>query len=241
MAEPRNLREDSRRSGLARATAVAVSIAFGFLIFSAVRTVAHGDNVGPLSTMTTEESGQTDGDKIASSAKGQRTASEASSEARATDGERDDDTIVKAPPERIEIPAIGVAAPVIELGLNPAGALEVPKVYSETGWYKGGPEPGEVGRSVIAGHVDDYTGPAVFFRLRELGAGDEIIVHHIDGDETVFTVERTEKYRKDAFPTDEVYGSSGDVALRLVTCGGDFNETAKSYESNVIVFATRTA
>ena len=100
-----------------------------------------------------------------------------------------------ADPRRIEIPAIGVSAPVIELGLNADKTLEVPKDDGETGWWKGGPEPGERGAAVIAGHVDSKTGPAVFYRLDELRAGDEIRVHRSDGTRARFVVARLERHQ----------------------------------------------
>jgi LPXTG-site transpeptidase (sortase) family protein len=142
-----------------------------------------------------------------------------------------------ADPRRIEIPAIGVSAPVIELGLNADKTLEVPKDYGETGWWKGGPEPGERGAAVIAGHVDSKTGPAVFYRLDDLRAGDEIRVHRSDGTRARFVVARLERHPKDEFPTRKVYARTGEPTLRLVTCSGDFDAASGHYVDNTIVFA----
>jgi hypothetical protein len=142
-----------------------------------------------------------------------------------------------AEPERLEIPAIGVDAPVIDLGLNADGTLEVPTDFDETGWWTGGPAPGEVGPAVIVGHVDSKDGPAVFFRLAELEPGDEIIVTSGDT-RTTFTVESREQHPKDAFPTDRVYRDDDDrVALRLITCGGEFNRSTGHYRDNVVIYA----
>jgi sortase (surface protein transpeptidase) len=107
------------------------------------------------------------------------------------------------------------------------------------GWYAPGTRPGDPGSAVILGHVDSKRGPAVFFRLRELRPGDEIRVGRADGSSVRFTVQRTEQYGKQRFPTDEVYYPTLTPALRLVTCGGEFDATAGHYRSNVIVFATR--
>jgi LPXTG-site transpeptidase (sortase) family protein len=142
-----------------------------------------------------------------------------------------------ADPRRIEIPAIGVSAPVIELGLDADKTLEVPKDYGETGWWKGGPEPGERGAAVIAGHVDSKTGPAVFYRLDDLRAGDEIRVHRSDGTRARFVVARLERHPKDEFPTRKVYARTGEPTLRLVTCSGDFDAASGHYVDNTIVFA----
>jgi hypothetical protein len=141
-------------------------------------------------------------------------------------------------PLRVRVPAAGVDSGLVDLGLDAAGALEVPADPALAGWYAQGPVPGDVGPAVIAGHVDSRDGPAVFSRLRDLSAGDEVLVDRSDGTTARFTVDRVERHPKDAFPTDAVYGPTADAQLRLVTCGGDFDHSAGSYEDNVVVFAT---
>ena len=141
-------------------------------------------------------------------------------------------------PVKIEIPAIGVRAPVIKLGLNRDGSLEVPKRFGDTGWWSGGSRPGEPGPAVIAGHVDSHTGPAIFYRLGKLRRGDRIRVLDRHGAAATFAVERLEHHPKAHFPTAEVYGATRAPALRLVTCGGDFNQSSGHYLDNTIVFAT---
>jgi sortase (surface protein transpeptidase) len=140
-------------------------------------------------------------------------------------------------PARIEIPAIGVRAPVIRLGLNRDGSLEVPRRWGDTGWWSGGSRPGEPGPAVIAGHVDSKSGPAVFYRLGELRRGDRIRVLRRDGTAADFAVRRLERHPKDAFPTAEVYGRTSGPALRLITCGGAFDRSSGHYTDNTIVFA----
>ncbi len=146
-----------------------------------------------------------------------------------------------ADPTRVTIPAIGVTADVVPLGLLPDGSLEAPKDFSLTGWYRNGPEPGEPGAAVIAGHVDSRQGPAVFFRLREVAPGNEILVETADGGSVRFVVERVEEHPKRAFPTAAVYGPTPEPTLRLITCGGTFDRTARSYQNNVVVFAKLAA
>jgi sortase (surface protein transpeptidase) len=143
-------------------------------------------------------------------------------------------------PVRIEIPSIGVRAPIIRLGLNPDRTLEVPKDFGDTGWWSGGPRPGEPGPAVIAGHVDSYTGPAVFFRLRELRSRDEIVVVRRDGTRAHFTVQGSEQYPKSDFPTTRVYGRTSGPTLRLVTCGGTFDRSSGHYLDNTVVYARAT-
>ncbi|MBA3430393.1 MAG: class F sortase [Actinobacteria bacterium] len=141
-------------------------------------------------------------------------------------------------PERVRIPSIGVSAPVIDLVLNPDGTLEVPESFSVTGWWSGGAMPGEVGPAVIVGHVDSRTGPAVFYRLRDIEPGRFIEIVGTDGSSMKFRVERVEQHPKNAFPTERVYRETAEPELRLITCGGVFNRSTGHYLDNIIVFAS---
>ena len=141
-------------------------------------------------------------------------------------------------PVRIDIPKIHVTSSLDRLGRAADGTVEVPSDWQVAGWYAPGPRPGDPGSAVILGHVDSKSGPAVFYRLRELDRGDEIRVARADGSTVRFIVERTQQYPKDRFPTDEVYYPTLTPALRLMTCGGAFDPTAGHYRSNIIVFAT---
>jgi len=146
-----------------------------------------------------------------------------------------------AAPTRVVIPAIGVDSSLAEIGVDDSGALVPPEDYDLAGWFAAGPAPGEIGPAVLAGHVDDYTGPAVFYRLEDLTAGAQVLVTRADGQTVVFTVTRVSAYPKDDFGTDEVYGPTTDAELRLITCGGTFDRSRRSYTDNVVVFATATA
>jgi Sortase domain len=141
------------------------------------------------------------------------------------------------PPVRIEIPAIGVSAAVIRLGLNRDGSMQVPEDSALTGWFTGGPAPGETGPAVIAGHIDSRRGPAVFYRLRELRAGDLVTVARADGTTVRFAVDSVVRYPKRAFPTTAVFGPAPEPLLRLITCGGTFDHLRRSYRDNVVVTA----
>jgi hypothetical protein len=103
--------------------------------------------------------------------------------------------------------------------------LQVPVDFARAGWFAEGPSPGQLGPAVIAGHVDSWTGPAVFFRLRELLPGDTVQVELADGARLRFVVEQARRFPKATFPTAEVFGPAPWAALRLVTCGGDFDRT----------------
>ncbi|HEV2071289.1 MAG TPA: class F sortase [Acidimicrobiales bacterium] len=143
-----------------------------------------------------------------------------------------------AEPVAVRIPAIGLEAGLVPLGLNNDGTLEVPSDYQIAGWYAGGPLPGELGPAVITGHVDSRSGPGAFFQLSRAEPGDEIFVHYGDGTTVSFIAERVEQHPKDAFPTRDVYGDTTRPELRLVTCGGSFDRSTGHYRDNVIVWAS---
>ncbi len=144
-------------------------------------------------------------------------------------------------PVAVDIPSIGVTSDLMRLGLNGDGTVAVPPLGpdDQAGWYENGPAPGAVGPAVLLGHVDSAEyGPGVFFDLGMLEPGDEVSVTREDGTVAVFAVDRVERHPKDDFPTIEVYGNTDDAQLRLITCGGDFDAGARSYEDNVVAFAT---
>lgn len=144
---------------------------------------------------------------------------------------------VQGPPARIEIPAIDVDAAVIDLAKADDGTLEVPG-WDDAGWWERGPEPGERGPAVIVGHVDSKSGPAVFYDLERLVAGDEVVVTLDDGRTVTYFVERMERFAKEAFPTMDVYGLTEGSELRLITCDGEFDRATGHYVDNLVVFAT---
>ncbi|HVF76419.1 MAG TPA: class F sortase [Acidimicrobiales bacterium] len=141
-------------------------------------------------------------------------------------------------PVRVDIPRIGVSAPVDSIGLHDDRTVAVPDTFDRTGWYSGLEAPGQVGTAIIVGHLDSHTGPAVFFRVPELGPGDEILVALADGTSVRFVVERAEQYRKQEFPTIAVYGPTDRPTLRLITCGGTFDKKSRHYRDNVVVYAS---
>jgi hypothetical protein len=147
-------------------------------------------------------------------------------------------TLTAPPPVALQIPAIGVHTKVTRLGLTRRGTLQVPSSPSVAGWYTGSPRPGEIGSSIIAGHIDSYLGPGVFYRLRELHPGNRIYVRQAGGTLAVFQVTAVHRYPKAHFPTAEVYGAVPDAELRLITCGGTFDYTTHNYLSNIVVYST---
>ncbi len=146
--------------------------------------------------------------------------------------------VARSVPLELSIPAIGLTVSLSELGLNSNDTVEVPTNYQQPGWYEYGPSPGQLGSSVILGHVDSYLGPAVFFQLRTLRPGDSVEVTLADGVVTHFVVRQVAMYLKADFPTQLVYGSHGYSALQLVTCGGVFDSQTGHYLSNVVVYTS---
>lgn len=147
-------------------------------------------------------------------------------------------------PISISIPAIGVRSRLLYVGLNPDGTIQVPPLNdppltNEAAWYKYSPTPGQLGPSIIEGHVDSLrAGPSVFFRLGALKPGDLVYVTLADGRVAVFKITGVRLYRKSQFPTSTVYGNTDYAALRLITCGGSFDEQSHHYTSNVVAFAS---
>ena len=139
-------------------------------------------------------------------------------------------------PVSIRIPAIGVDARVVAVGLGPDRSMEVPPV-DLAGWYEPGPRPGEAGPAVIVGHVDSRRGPAVFFRLNRLRPGDRIVVGRARGGARSFVVERVERQAKQALPVARIWNPTRRPVLRLITCGGSFDRATGHYRDNVVVYA----
>jgi hypothetical protein len=142
-------------------------------------------------------------------------------------------------PSRLVIQAIAVDVGLGRLGLAEDGTMEVP-AFGTAGWYAEGPPPGRPGPAVIAAHVDSWEGPDVFFHLRALTVGDEVRVEFDSGDVARFIVEGLEQTPKDELPGDRIWPVTADVRLTLITCGGRFDRTIRSYDDNVIVY-TRPA
>lgn len=141
-------------------------------------------------------------------------------------------------PVSIEIPSLGVTSEIMDLGLQVDGSMEVPPGAYTAGWYTGAPTPGELGPAIIAGHVDWNGDPGIFFELHEMQPGEEVAVRRRDGSTALFRVDTVARYPKDQFPTEAVYGDIDHAGLRLITCGGDFNDSADSYVDNIVVYAS---
>lgn len=145
--------------------------------------------------------------------------------------------VSSSPPVRVRIPAIGVDSSLEGLGLLANGELQPPTEWQQAGWYRDGIVPGGTGPAVIIGHVDSVSGPAVFFRLRDLHVGDQVLVTQKNGRTLKFVIETMQAYPKNHFPTAAVYGPTPVPELRLITCTGEFDHAAHSYLDNLVVSA----
>ncbi|MFJ4337674.1 class F sortase [Streptomyces sp. NPDC088915] len=147
------------------------------------------------------------------------------------------DPLPPSAPVRLRIPETDVDAPMTRLGLAADGSLDVPpaKDRNLAGWYGGGTAPGAKGTAIVAGHVDNADGPAVFYTLGALKKGHRIEVDREDGRTAVFTVDAVEVYENDAFPDDKVYDEADRAEIRVITCGGGFSKK-NGYQGNVVAF-----
>ena len=141
-------------------------------------------------------------------------------------------------PVHISIPAIGVSAPIVPLGLNPDRTLGVPTNLADTGWFTEGAEPGERGAAVIVGHVASLSGPGVFVRLRDVRPGDVIRIRLRDGTLVRYRARSALVVPKTSFPTKRVYAETPRSTLRLITCSGDLDPSTGQHPDNRIVFAS---
>ncbi|MCM2392204.1 class F sortase [Streptomyces albipurpureus] len=154
------------------------------------------------------------------------------------------DPLEPARPQRVDIPSIGVAAPVVPRGLDSAGAIDPPPYATAqtVGWYGAGTQPGAPGASLLVGHVDTKTEPAAFYGLSTARPGQQVRVTRADGSVAEFTIDDVQVFERDGFDAQKAYGprQGGRAELRLITCGGTFDKTTDSYTANVVVSAYLT-
>ena len=138
-------------------------------------------------------------------------------------------------PTRVEIPVIAVDEQLHGVGLNPNGSMEMP-AFGDAAWYDPGPRPGGAGPAVLVAHVRGPGGADVFARLHELQPGDEVTVHRTDGAST-FVVDASEQVPKKDLPLDRIWIETEASALRLITCGGEYDPKIGGFPDNTIVYA----
>lgn len=147
--------------------------------------------------------------------------------------------LVASTPTKVVVPSISAESSLVPTGLQADDSLAVPPVSQpmQASWFDQSPTPGEVGPTVILGHVNGGGQPGIFANLKDVVAGAQVFVDRADGQRAVFEVSRVETIPKNSFPTDAVYNDTANPQLRLITCGGDYDRGNRSYLSNVIVYA----
>ncbi len=149
------------------------------------------------------------------------------------------DTSIKPEiPGRIIIPKINVDTKIQLVGRTYDGKrMAVPRSYTEPGWYKLGPKPGQIGNAVLAGHLDNGFGlDAVFADINKLIPGDEIKVQDALGNTFTFAVTDTKTFSVTNADTNAIFGSSTERHLNLITCDGTWIEDKKMYDKRLVVF-----
>ncbi|TVR72233.1 MAG: class F sortase [Sphaerobacteraceae bacterium] len=149
-----------------------------------------------------------------------------------------DETPVPGNPTRLQIDSIGIDAEFEYVGVDDDGNMGVPEEWENVAWYEPGTVPGDQGNSVIAGHYDSDTGPAVFYDLNELEVGDEVRIVTEDGEELTFAITEIESVHVDDADTSKIFGQTDERNLNLITCEGVWDTDAGMYDHRLIVYTT---
>ncbi|MBO9597159.1 MAG: class F sortase [Cohnella sp.] len=142
-------------------------------------------------------------------------------------------------PSRLYIPVIDLHANIESVEVLDNGQMGVPNRSDTVGYLPNGIWPGAVGNAVLDGHYDSRTGPAVFYRLKQLKAGDIIIVKNERGEAIEFAVRSVQTYGKSAAPIPMIFGPTSESRLNLITCAGKFSRKLKEHQERLVVFAAR--
>lgn len=146
-------------------------------------------------------------------------------------------THLESSPVRLRIPAVGIDAPVVKVGLREDGFMDIPGTAEEVGWFEPGYIPGALGNAVMAGHLDTESGKgAVFWDLRRLKNGDIVEVEREDGSLKRFTVTHRATYNANEAPLNELFGSATGAHLNLITCNGAWRDDVQTYDRRLIVY-----
>lgn len=140
-------------------------------------------------------------------------------------------------PVSLEVPAIGLKTQVEPVGVLPNGQMGVPKNFDKVGILSPWTKPGEPGNAVIAGHLDHYTGPAVFFHLKDLTPGDKMYVADANGRKLTFTIREVTKFPTNEAPLDRIFGPATSAHLNLITCAGKYNRKTNEHPMRLVVFS----
>jgi len=140
-------------------------------------------------------------------------------------------------PVRLIIPALHIDAKVQQVGMTAAGAMATPSNFTDVAWYKYGPEPGQLGSSVIDGHVDNGLSLAgVFKHLGDMKVGDDVFVQEEDGSRLHFKVTDIESYPYQSAPAPQIFAQNDAARLNLITCEGTWIPAGRTYDRRLVVY-----
>ncbi len=135
-------------------------------------------------------------------------------------------------PLRVVIPAIQLDSPVVSVGLNNDGEMDVPSGdTNNVGWYMHGTRPGNFGSAVLDAHV--Y---AAFSELHKLQTGDVVYVDTTTGERLAFRVDSAEMYQLGELTSRKLFARKDARRLNLITCAGE--PTGTTYTHRLVVFTT---
>jgi hypothetical protein len=238
---PRSERRSAPRIPRLVTAAVGLTLLVGApLTWSATQPAATvGELPSPISSPTEATDTADPAPDAASAIEGSAATSSGSASSFSTGEVKGALTPRPAPPVHLRIDRIGVDHPIVPVGLEADGTMEIPEDVLELGWYEPGVRPGEDGSAVLSGHVDSRTqGRGAFFELGRLDVDDLVMVTTRDGSEQQWRVVARTRYPKDELPIEELFVWGGDEQrLVLITCGGDFDRATRHYTDNVVVHA----
>lgn len=139
-------------------------------------------------------------------------------------------------PNRLKIPAIDVNAKIEVVGKDDKGRMDVPKQTNQVGWYRYGAKANQTGNVILAGHLDDTNGPAVFYDLAKVKRGQRIEVSSKTGEQVSYVVTNVKSYPVDQAPVGSIFGATLARRLTLITCVGTFTQS-KGYNQRLVVTA----
>ncbi len=157
-----------------------------------------------------------------------------------TQGPQGDPRLAALDINRVVMPAIGVDAPIVVLGVHPDGTMASPAGPDAVAWYTFSAKPGEIGNVVLSGHLDYINvGAAVFWRLGELRPGDELQLVMEDDTLVRYVVESLNEYDETTAPVQDIVGPTANESITLITCSGSFDPTNLHYNRRLVVRGER--
>ena len=142
-------------------------------------------------------------------------------------------------PRILIIPNIDLIARIFEVGLTADNAVDTTKGIYDVGWYTGSSIPGQNGLAFLEGHVSGPNNMGIFYDLKKLKIGDEIIVEMGNGQKNTFVVKQSEEIKLEEVDMAKVLQSIDPniPGLNLMTCSGKFNKIEDTFANRYIVYS----